>query len=192
MDTGLTELILAAVISGGVVSVVLTFVLRFLFERRLTTVSEAIKSEFEQQALVYRSNREWRERSVGELLGPVYMQLDRSHRAFKRWETRNDFLEGNVVKEANTQIRDLLLAKGNLLPAHIVEHAGDLIEHYDRWLEEYALKREGPEADVDTSPVYVGPKGYPFPDDADSAFKETFHRMRRELYDTGAPLRGAP
>ena len=192
MDTGLTELILAAVISGGVVSVVLTFVLRFLFERRLTTVSEAIKSEFEQQALVYRSNREWRERSVGELLGPVYMQLDRSHRAFKRWETRNDFLEGNVVKDANTQIRDLLLAKGNLLPAHLVEHAGDLIEHYDRWLEEYALKREGPEADVDTSPVYVGPKGYPFPDDADIAFKETFHRMRRELYDAGAPLRGAP
>jgi hypothetical protein len=192
VGTGLTELILAAVISGGVVSVVLTFVLRFLFERRLTTVSEEIKSQFEQQALVYRSNREWREQSVADLLGPVYMQLDRSARAFRRWRDRNDFLEGKVVKEANTQIRDLLLAKGNLLPADLVEHAGDLIEHYDRWLEEYALKREGPEADVDTSPVYVGPKGYPFPDDADRAFKETFLRMRRELYDTGAPRRRAP
>ncbi|MGH3062045.1 MAG: hypothetical protein ACRDNA_11620, partial [Gaiellaceae bacterium] len=187
MDAGVTELILAAVISGGVVSVVLTFVLRVLFDRRLTTVSEEIKTQFEQQALVYRSNREWRERSVAELLGPVYMQLDRSNRAFGRWETRNDFLEGKVVKDANTQIRDLLLAKGNLLPAHLVEHAGDLIEHYDRWLEEYALKREGPEADIDTSPVYVGPKGYPFPDDADRAFKETFLRMRRELYETDAP-----
>ncbi|MGH3115416.1 MAG: hypothetical protein ACRDOP_18305 [Gaiellaceae bacterium] len=192
MDAGVTELILAAVISGGVVSVVLTFVLRVLFDRRLTTVSEEIKTQFEQQALVYRSNREWRERSVAELLGPVYMQLDRSNRAFGRWETRNDFLEGKVVKDANTQIRDLLLAKGNLLPAHLVEHAGDLIEHYDRWLEEYALKREGPEADIDTSPVYVGPKGYPFPDDADRAFKETFLRMRRELYETDAPRHGAP
>ena len=62
MDAGLTELILAAVISGGVVSVILTFVLRFLFDRRLTTVSEEIKSQFEQQAVVYRSNREWRAR----------------------------------------------------------------------------------------------------------------------------------
>lgn len=191
MDAGLTELILAAVISGGVVSVVLTFVLRFLFDRRLTTVSEEIRSQFEQQALVYRSNREWREQSVADLLGPVYMQLDRSRRAFGRWEERNDFLEGRVVKEANTQIRDLLLAKGNLLPPHLVEHAGDLIEHYDRWLEEYAAMREGPEAETDTRPVYVGPKGYPFPDDAEKAFKETFHRMRRELYETDASGRGA-
>jgi hypothetical protein len=187
MDAGLTELILAAVISGGVVSVVLTFVLRFLFDRRLTTVSEEIKSQFEQQTLVYRSNRAWREQSAADLLGPVYMQLDRSRRAFGRWVERNDFLEGKVVKDANTQIRDLLLAKGNLLPAHLVEHAGDLIEHYDRWLEEYALKREGPETDIDTSPVYVGPKGYPFPDDAEKAFKETFHRMRRELYEADVP-----
>jgi Na+/melibiose symporter-like transporter len=97
VDAGLTELILAAVISGGVVSVILTFVLRFLFDRRLTTVSEEIKSQFEQQAVVYRSNREWRERSVAELLGPVHMQLDRSRRAFARWEQRNDFLEGKVV-----------------------------------------------------------------------------------------------
>ena len=191
MDAGLTELILAAVISGGVVSVVLTFVLRFLFDRRLTTVSEEIRSQFEQQALVYRSNREWREQSVADLLGPVYMQLDRSHRAFGRWEERNDFLEGKVVKEANTQIRDLLLARGNLLPPQLVEHAGDLIEHYDRWLEEYAAMREGPEAGTDTRPVYVGPKGYPFPDDAKKAFQETFHRMRRELYETDAPGRGA-
>ena len=190
MEAGLTELILAAVISGGVVSVILTFVLRFLFDRRLTTVSEEIKSQFEQQALVYRSNREWREQSVAELLGPVYMQLDRSTRAFGRWRERNDFLEGKVVKEANTQIRDLLLAKGSLLPPDLVEHAGDLIEHYDRWLEEYAVKREGPEAEIDTSPVYVGPKGYPFPDHAEKAFKETFHRMRRELYEPDTAGRG--
>jgi len=192
VNAGLTELILAAVISGGVVSVILTFVLRFLFDRRLTTVSEEIKSQFEQQAVVYRSNREWRERSVAELLGPVHMQLDRSSRAFARWEQRNDFLEGKVVKDANTQIRDLLLAKGHLLPPHLLEHAGDLIEHYDRWLEEYAVRREGQNADADTRPIYVGPLGYPFPDDAEKAFKATFRRMRGDLYEEQASGRDGP
>ena len=126
---------------------------------------------------------------MADLLGPVYMQLDRSARAFRRWRDRNDFLEGKVVKEANTQIRDLLLAKGNLLPPHLMEDAGNLIEHYDRWLEEYAARREDPGAGSDTSPVFM--KDYPFPEAARARFKATFDEMRRDLYETDAPQRGA-
>ena len=116
------------------------------------------------------------------MLGPIVMQLERSNRAFGRWESRNDFLEGKVVKEANTQIRDLLLAKGHLLPPHLLSGAADLIEHYDRWLEEYADKREGPNAAEHKGPIYVGPLGYPFPRHADAAFRETFERLRAELW----------
>lgn len=175
MDTDLPQLILAAVISGGVASVLLGLLFRYFFEPRLVKAAEA-----------QRSVRERKERSLSEVLGPIYMQLDRSGRAFERWETRNDFLEGKVVKEANTQIRDLLLAKGHLLPPNLLGHAGDLIEHYDRWLEEYADKREGPNAAEHTGPVYVGPLGYPFPDEAEEAFTETFARVRAELYDVAS------
>jgi hypothetical protein len=175
--TGFGELLIAAVISGGVASVLLTLIFRVVFEPRLAKAAD-----------ISRSRREWKEQSIAEVLGPVYMQLARSNRAFERWKaTRNDFLEGQVVKQANTQIRDLLLAKGHLLPPELVEHAVDLIEHYDRWLEEYADKREGPNAEKETGPIFVGPLGYPFPQDADVAFSRTFARLEAELYGDRTP-----
>ena len=136
MSTSISDLFLAALISGGVVSLVLGFALRLLFDRRLERATEEIKSEFAERALVYRSTREWREESVAELLGPVYMQLDRSRRAFHRWRERNVYIETVIMKEGNTAVRDLLLQKGHLIPPPLLEHAGKLVEHYDRWLEE--------------------------------------------------------
>lgn len=175
METDLGQLILAAVISGGVASVLLGLAFRYFFEPRLVREAEAA-----------RSGRERKEQALSDVLGPIVMQLERSHRAFKRWEKRNDFLEGKVVKEANTQIRDLLLAKGHLLPPQLLPGAADLVEHYDRWLEEYADKREGPNAHEHTGPIYVGPLGYPFPRDADAAFRQAFDRLRSELYDVAS------
>jgi hypothetical protein len=171
----LPELILAAVISGGVASVLLGLGFRYFFEPRLV-----------REAETQRSVRERKEQALSEVLGPIVMQLERSKRAFGRWEGRDDFLEGKVVKEANTEIRDLLLAKGHLLPPELLSGAGDLIEHYDRWLEEYADKREGPNAAEHRGPLYVGPLGYPFPRKADAAFRETFARLRSELYDVAS------
>jgi hypothetical protein len=177
-ETGLGERIIAAVISGGVASVLLGLIFRVIFEPRLVRAAD-----------VSCSRREWKEQSIAEVLGPVYMQLARSNRAFERWKaTRNDFLEGQVVKQANTEIRDLLLAKGHLLPPELVKHAINLVEHYDRWLEEYADKREGPNAEKDTGPIFVGPLGFPFPHEADTAFSETFDRLRAELYGGQAPV----
>jgi hypothetical protein len=43
------------------------------------------------------------------MLGPVYIRLDRSKRAFDRWQGRNLFLEVKVIGEANRTVRDLLL-----------------------------------------------------------------------------------
>ena len=62
-----------------------------------------------------------------------------------------------------------------------MEHAASLIEHYDRWLEEFDSKRasESP-SDADTF-VFVGPQGFPFPRDAERVV-DTFRRLQRELY----------
>ena len=89
METDLAQLILAAVISGGVASVLLGLLFRYFFEPRLARAADA-----------QRSLRERKEQSLFEVLGPIYMSLERSRRAFERWERRNDYLEGRVVKEA--------------------------------------------------------------------------------------------
>jgi hypothetical protein len=187
VETDLPQLILAAVISGGVVAGVLGLLFRLLFDRRLTRVAEQVKQEIAEQASVSRSKRDWKVESVQELLGPLTMQLDRSNRVFKRWRTRNDFVEGEILKKGNTRIRDLLLEKGHLIPLELLEDAGKLVEHYDRWLEEYALTREGEDDGERTEPVWVRDAGLGFPRESEIAFRETYLRMRRELYDLPEP-----
>lgn len=186
MQTSVTDLILAALISGGVVSALLGVGLRFLFDRRLASATQEITEEFERRALVYRSTREWRETSINELLGPVYMQLDRSGRAFERWKERNLYIESAIMKESNTTIRDLLLQKGSLIPPELLEDAGKLVQHYDRWLEEYERVRGGDNPDLDAPFVFVGPEGFPFPRDSERAFRSTFKEMWEELYGPDA------
>jgi hypothetical protein len=46
----------------------------------------------------------------------------------------------------------------------------------------------GPDAadpDLEAPFVFVGPKGYPFPTDAEQAFRETYRNMWGELYAPG-------
>ena len=62
------RLFVAALIGGGVVAVLVSFVLKLLADRRFTQQTEEIKGELERQALVYRSNRVWKERSLEERL----------------------------------------------------------------------------------------------------------------------------
>jgi hypothetical protein len=112
-------------------------------------------------------------------------------RAFERWRTRNLYIETVIMKEGNTAIRDLLLEKGHLIPPTLLEHAGQLVEHYDRSLEEYEEVRGGKNPDPCASFVFVGPKGYPFPVPAERAFRSTFERMWAELYEPDAGRRSA-
>jgi hypothetical protein len=185
VSTSFGDLLLAAVISSGVASAIAALVVRLLFDRRLTRISEEIKADFERQLLLYRSDREWRERSVAELLGPVYIHLDRSARAFRRWRAKNVFIETAIMKEGNIAVRDLLLSKAHLLPPELLEHAGKLVEHYDRWLEEFERVRGGETPDLDAPFVFVGPQGYPFPQEAERAFRACFRRMWDDLYRPG-------
>jgi hypothetical protein len=142
-----------------------------------------IKKRFDSQMDIWRSQRGWKERSVTELLGPIYMQLDRTRLAFERWDKKNPYLEGKVICEGNTAIRDLLLTKVNLVPPELRKEASRLVQHYDVWLEEFVRWRVnqgvgegGPDF------IFVGPKGYQFPKEADEGFTRTFERYWNELY----------
>ncbi len=131
---------------------------------------------------VFQSNRSWREKSVSDLLGPIYMQFDRTKRAFKRYNSQNLFLEAKVIMEGNLAIRDLLLTKGHLIPPELLEDAGELVQHYDRWLEEFHKIRSKENPDLNTPFVFVGTQGFPFPSDSEEKFKKKFKEMWNELY----------
>jgi len=169
MDNGnsLLELITTAIISGGVVSAVVGI----LFKGFVTRIEAEVKS-----------HRSWKEESVSELLGPINMQFDRTKRAFDRWSKKNLFLEAKVVKVGNEKIRDLLLEKGHLIPPELLEDAGKLVEHYDVWLEKFEKQRQSESPDLDTSFVFVGPDGYPFPGKSEAKFKDKFSEYWSDLY----------
>jgi putative intracellular protease/amidase len=106
------KLLLAGILSGTVIS----SVVGLLLYRRTTKIAEDIKSEYAKSMTIFESSRSWKEKSVALLLGPLYMQFDRTQRAFDRWQDKNLYLEAKVIREGNLTIRDLLLSKSDLIP----------------------------------------------------------------------------
>lgn len=170
--------LISGLLSGSVMAAVLSLLMKRWQER----VAAEVKLGFEREILTIRSGREWREKVLAELLGPMIMQLDRTRRAFDRWKSKNVYLETKVIREGNLTIRDLVLTKGHLIPPDLLVDAGRLAEHYDRWLEEFEQVRGGTEPALDQPFVFVGPKGFPFPSDAERRFTERFNTLWNELY----------
>ena len=110
------------------------------------------------------------------------MQLDRTRRAFHRYEASNRFLESEVLYKGNVAVRDLLLANGHLIPDELRDISGRLVEHYDMWLEEYDRVRGSKALAPDEPFVFVGPKGYPFPSEANELFKKAHDQFWADLY----------
>lgn len=146
------------------------------------TVESEIKSHFDRQFNVFQSTRAWKQQALSELFGPLVMHLDRTKAAFDRWDGKNLYLEAQIVRHGNETIRDTLLAKGHLIPPHLIPHATALVIHYDVWMEEFDRVRNKASSSVDEAFVFVGPAGYPFPREAEAAFKEQFAALQRELY----------
>jgi len=153
-------------------------------QRYVSSVQQQIKLRFDGLMAISSSQRAWNEHSIAELLGPVNMQIDRTQRAFQRWTTGNLYLEAKVIREGNQCIRDLLLTNGHYTPADLLEDAGLLIEHYDRWLEEFERIRGGRELDLKESFVFVGigPNPIPFPRRSADRFQTRFRELWMELY----------
>jgi hypothetical protein len=168
---------------GGLVgSSVSTAILGALLLRRNKLIEAEIGARFDEAIKIFQSKRLWKEQVLFELLGPIVMQFDRTKRAFARWNKRDLYLEAKIVREGNLVIRDLLLAKGHLIPSSLMEDASRLIEHYDAWLEEFESLRSDPARHNSKDYVFVGPKGYGFPTNAEAHFKEEFRRLQNELY----------
>lgn len=159
-----------------------TAVLGVLFLRHTRTLESEIRARFDERQKVFESTRVWQQQALAELFGPLHMQLERTHRAFRRWQGKNLYLEAQVVREGNLVCRDLLLARGHLLPANLIEDASRLIEHYDAWLEAYDRIRGTGSPDAEAPFVFAGPAGYPFPVDAEARFKEAFLALKQALY----------
>jgi hypothetical protein len=175
------RLVIAGLLSGGVISTVLGI----LIHRRTTKIEEEIKSQYAKSMAIFQSTRAWKEQSVTELLGPLYMQFDRTRRAFDRWQGHNFFLEAKVIREGNVTIRDLLLTKSHLIPPELLTDAGKLVEHYDRWLEEFERVRGSKDPDLDSPFVFVANKGFPFPKESEARFQSAFSDMWAQLYGPG-------
>lgn len=168
---------------GGLLgSSVATAVLGALFLRWNKTVESQIKAHFDRQFNIFQSTRAWKQESLSDLLGPLIMQFARTKAAFDRWDKRDLYLEGHVVRQGNQTIRDALLAKGHLIPPSLIPHATLLIVHYDVWMEKFDRLRGEVSSKSNLPFVFVGPDGYPFPKEAEIAFKAEFARLQRELY----------
>lgn len=167
---------IATLLSSTVVATLLTI----LFQRRITKAVEEVKAEIKREEDIFTSQRQWQEKSVSELLGPLYMQFDRTKRAMRRWKANNLYLEAKVVRGANMTIRDLLLTKGSLIPKELLEDAGELVSHYDHWLEEFEKLRGESNPSLDQPLPYVFT--YDFPHRAEERFKYMFHKMWTDLY----------
>jgi hypothetical protein len=176
---------LGALLSGTVVAAILGV----LFNRRAKALEQQLRIQAERQLAVARSTREWEEAALAKVLGPSVMHMARTRRAFNRWKDQQLFLEMEIIGKSNRAVRDLLLENGHLLPADLIGHAGALVEHYDAWLEEFEDKRRSETPDTKTKFIFVGPKGYGFPHDAEAAFVTKFAELRESLY--GAVQRGA-
>ncbi|MGE0227636.1 MAG: hypothetical protein AB7I38_13445 [Dehalococcoidia bacterium] len=173
MDSFVAALI-GGLLSGSVMSVIAGVLVR----RRNETISAEVAREFER----LRSQDEWTRRSLAELFGPMVMQLERTRRAFRRWNKRSPYLEARVVKTGNERVLDILLTRGDLIPADLMSDAADFVEHYDAWLEEFDRWRVQKEQGADDPAfIFVGPHGYPFPQAAERRFRERFDSLRRQL-----------
>ena len=76
----------------------------------------------------------------------------------------------------------LLLTNAHLIPPELFNDAGRLVEHYDVWLEEFENRRNSENPNLESEFVYAGPKGFPFPRDAEDNFKKKYDEYWNELY----------
>jgi hypothetical protein len=168
---------------GGIFGSSLSATVFGFFAHRLSKRVEAeIRVQFDERLKVFESKRAWKQEALSELYGPLYMQLERTRRAFNRWNTKNLYLEAMVMREGNEIARNLLLNKGHLISSLQIDHAGALVEHYDAWLEEFDRIRGEKSHCSDELFVFAAPQGYAFPKDAENAFRAEFKRLQNELY----------
>ena len=156
--------LIAGLLSGSVIAAVLGLLTRKKF---LT-----LESEIEDQFRRLVETRESRWALLQEVLGPVCAHLQRTKMAFSRWREENLFVEQQIIFESNAEIRRILLQRYHLLTPELRPPAMELVQHYDRWFEEFEKQRRTQKpAEGAAHFVFVGPQGFPFPRQAETQFE---------------------
>ncbi len=96
-------------------------------------------------------------------MAPLIVQLDRTKSAFARWNGKNLSGESETIREGNNEARRLLMTKAHLFAAQLENDSWRLVEHYDRWAEEYDRIRVR-QRSSDEPFVFVGPERIPVSD----------------------------
>lgn len=174
------KLAVASVFSGAVVAAIVSVI----FKRKTEEIAAEIKNQFELLSLSQKSGHAWKEKAIAELFGPLNFELKRTKKAFHRYKGENIFLETQVLKQGNERIRNLLLNQSYLVPPDLMEDSYKLIEHYDVWLEQFALFRETENPTEVQKFIFAGPKGFPFPKEAEIRFQEKYIELWKNLYET--------
>jgi hypothetical protein len=122
------------------------------------------------------------------------IHFERTRTAFDLWVRStgadrprpNEPLE-EVIRESNIGIRDLVVSNWSLIPPEYQEDAHALLRHYQAWLEEYDRVRPGGVRDPEVPYVFVGPKGFPFPVEAETRFLALYERLTEESRSGSRP-----
>lgn len=127
------QLLLAGILSGSFFSATLGLVgLKY---------AEKIKGEITQSVQTslydYQTDQEWQRRSLVELFAPLDVNLERSKRAYGRWQGNLRQEELEILRETNARVRKLILDNYYLIPSNLQMDASTLVEHYDIWLQTY-------------------------------------------------------
>lgn len=117
------------------------------------------------------------EREYFELLKPIIVNFFRSKRAFLEWDSCQ---ETEIIRKANQFNKDLLSReKEKLAKMGLAKDADKLIQHYVEWLKEYdRIKREDGNL---CRPIYVGPKGFPFPGASEKALLKKYKELHAKF-----------
>jgi hypothetical protein len=155
-----------------------------------------LKGWLDRRMEAERFTRDWKEKSLSLLIGPVVMHLDRTKHVASRYRETSyakkgtSFFEAQLMRDSNRAIRELLLSNGHLLPEQLRRPAHELVAHYDVWLRRFDEKaaRENPGSESTFDVGFARPK---FPGDAAQEFNALYEALRKELYGVAAaPIDG--
>ena len=127
--------------------------------------------------------RDWKERSLSTVVGPVVMHLNRTKKVAERYRNNPvSFFDAKIMKHSNVAVRDILVTNGHLIPENLREVSHRLIEHYDVWIRRFDKKvaKENPNHNSDFD-VGIANPGYP--EEADRKFNDALKQLQQELYD---------
>lgn len=151
---------------------------------RISVLSDRLRKDASQKQI--DDINEITEISVGiknrlekNLLESLVGQLDKTKAAFERYVHNKEPRALRALWEGNSAALSLLKERRHLLPDDLQEDVDQLIVHYDVWLSEYASVVGDKEMTTETPFVFAGPKGYPFPYEAEKHLRERLESLLR-------------